>query len=58
MTINNLPTYARRYPFIVARFVDGQFWFWGAFSDRRQANEAALEEGGVTFEADLVDWGE
>ena len=50
MTINNMPTYAKDYDYIVVRRVDGQYWFWGAWNDRNRANEVALEIGGITFE--------
>jgi len=46
--INNLPTYANEYKYIVARRIDGELWFWGAWNDRNKANEVALEiEGEV-----------
>lgn len=49
--INNLPIYAKGYNYIVARDVDGELWFWGAWDDRNKANEAALELGnGVVIE--------
>lgn len=44
--INNLPTYANEYKYIVARRVDGELWFWGAWNDRNKANEVAIEIGG------------
>lgn len=44
--INNLPTYANEYPYIVARRVDGELWFWGAYDNRNEANRIALEIGG------------
>lgn len=44
--INNLPTYANEYKYIVAYRVDGELWFWGAWNDCNKANEVALEIGG------------
>ena len=41
--INNLPAYANEYKYIVARRIDGELWFWGAWNDRNKANEVALE---------------
>jgi hypothetical protein len=29
--VNNLPEYAKDAPYIVAREVDGELWFYGAF---------------------------
>lgn len=57
MKINNLPTNYTKYPYIVARDIDGNLWFWGAYSDRNAANEAALAEQGITFEVSLVERG-
>ena len=49
--INHLPIYAKGYNYIVARDVDGELWFWGAWDDRNKANEVALELGkGVVIE--------
>ena len=55
--INNLPKCAADYPYIVARFVDGNWWFWGAYSDRRRAANAAWEEDGEVFTQDEVEAG-
>lgn len=43
--INNIPTYANEYKYIVARRVDGKLWFWGAWNDRDKANDVAEELG-------------
>lgn len=50
MKINNIASYAESKKFIVAREVDGDLWFYGAWDDRDQANEAALEVGGIMVE--------
>ena len=47
--INNMPEYASDYEFIVAREVDGEYWFWGAYADGFKAEKAAIEIGGVIF---------
>lgn len=44
--INNLKEYAKKHKYIVARRVDGELWFWGAWDDRNKANEVAIEIGG------------
>ena len=49
MKINNMPEYATHRKYIVARRVDGELWFWGAWDDRDRANEVALEIGGITI---------
>ena len=47
--INNEPKYASDYEFIVARKVDNEYWFWGAYEDGFRAEKAAIEIGGVVF---------
>ena len=47
--VNNMPKYAETKKYIVARRVDGELWFWGAWDDRNTANEVALEIGGITL---------
>lgn len=46
MTIRNVAEYAQNYKYIVARRVDGELYFWGAWNDRNKANEVAIEIGG------------
>lgn len=36
----NVPEYAMEYPFWVAREVDGERWFWGAYATREDAQQA------------------
>jgi hypothetical protein len=45
ITINNKPNYAEDYEFIVARYVDGEYWFYGAYSDGFKADNVASEIG-------------
>lgn len=47
--INNLPMYAGIYLYIVAREVDGEFWFWGAYNDYDKACEVAHSIKGTVF---------
>ena len=44
--IKNLPNYANEYKYIVARRINGELWFWGAWNNRNKANEVAIEIGG------------
>lgn len=48
--IKNLPEYAFDYEFIVARFSEGEYWFWGAYSDDREAERVAEKIGGTVFQ--------
>ena len=41
MKINNMPEYAYQYGYIVANRVDGELWFYGAYSDYYQAFQIA-----------------
>jgi len=45
--INNKPAYADDYEFIVVRKCDGELWFWGAYSDGFEAEQAATEINGI-----------
>ena len=45
MTIQNVPKYAKNYKYIVARQVDGEFYFWGAWNDKDKANNISHELG-------------
>lgn len=47
--IVNLPAYATEYRYIVATESDGDFWFYGAYSDGRKAEQVALSIGGEIF---------
>ena len=48
--INNLPEYAWEYRYVVAREVNGEFWFYGAFSGIKTAQAAVKEiNNGVIF---------
>ena len=45
-TINNLPAYASNYEYMVVRLIDGEYWFYGAYSNGRRAESVAFEIGG------------
>ena len=45
--INNMPEYAKHYEFVVVRNIDGQLWFYGAYSNGFKADEIAHEIGGL-----------
>lgn len=53
--INNLPNYYEDYPFIVARRVDCDWWFYGAYGTRTRAADVACEVGGEVFTTDEVE---
>lgn len=47
--INNMPEYAKDYEFIVAREVDNEYWFYGAYVNGFKAEQVAVEINGVIF---------
>lgn len=49
MTINNLPSYASEYEFIVVRCVDGELWFWGVWHEQEKAVQASIELGADAY---------
>jgi hypothetical protein len=44
--INNLPSYAMDYTYIVTRLVGGEHWFYGAYDSYAKAEAVAEEIGG------------
>ena len=49
MKIQNMPEYADHYEFVVAREIDGELWFWGAYADRYKADQVAYDVAGVVI---------
>ena len=47
--INNTPTYANRYEYIVARIVDNELWFYGAYHTETEAINVAMMVDGMWF---------
>lgn len=47
--IKNMPSYADDYEFIVARLVDGEYWFYGAYANGWEADKIAFGIGGTVF---------
>jgi len=45
--INNMNANYQNYKFIVARFVDDEFWFYGCFNDENKADEVAAMVHGI-----------
>jgi len=46
MTINNVSKTAGNHPYWVIRYVNNEWWFWGAYDDDKVAAQVAWEEGG------------
>lgn len=49
MKVNNQPEYASRYEFVVARMVDDELWFYGAYRDGFKADQVASEVYGIVI---------
>ena len=47
LNINNIPSYAFAHKFLVYREVDGEYWFYGAYSDGEKAQATAHEINGL-----------
>lgn len=50
MTVNNVPTYAKEYNYMVTRECDGELWFYGAYETKERATEVAIEVHGVVVD--------
>ena len=49
--INNIPDYAMEYRWWVVRFIDKEYWFWGAWNDYAKALEVSMNlEESTIFE--------
>ena len=47
LNVLNAPADAFDYEFVVARYVAGDLWFWGKYTDGFKAQQAAMEIGGL-----------
>ena len=47
LNLINAPEYADHYEFVVAREIDNDLWFWGAYADGFKADKVAREIGGI-----------
>lgn len=48
-TILNCSAYACDYAYIVARYVDGDWWFYGAWNEAERAHHTAMAVDGHVF---------
>lgn len=54
VTILNVSAYALNYKYIVARYVEGDWWFYGAWNEQDRAYRAALMEDGEVFRTEDI----
>ena len=47
LNLINAPESAYHYEFVVARKVDNDLWYWGAYADGFKADKVAREIGGI-----------
>lgn len=52
--ILNCSNYSLTCEYIVARLVDGDWWFYGAWNDANRAYAVAMVEGGQVFKTSEV----
>lgn len=48
-TVKNVADYAWDYKYWVVTECDDEFWFYGAYNDKNEANEVALNLGKVVI---------
>ena len=53
-SILNIHEYARHLKYVVARYVSGSWWFWGAWDDKHEADRIALEINGAVFDMEDI----
>ena len=54
MTIQNLPKFIGYNDYIVARWVDGEYWYWGTYRTALDADRAAAAIDGDVFTPDEI----
>ena len=54
MKVNNVIKNARNYPWMVVRFVDGEWWYYGSWTDVEKAVRMAADIGGAVVPSDVV----
>lgn len=55
MKVNNVSENAHKYPWMVIRLVDGEWWYYGVWSDVNKAAQVAAEEGGAVVPSNVVE---
>ena len=48
--VKHIPDYARYTKVIVVLYINGHFWYWGAFNDESKARTVARAIGGKTIQ--------
>lgn len=55
MKVNNVSENAKKYPWMVVRLVDDEWWYYGVWNDVNEAARVAAEEGGAVVPSDVVE---
>lgn len=55
MKVNNLHKSPKEY--IVVRYVENDFWYWGSWDDKNKANEVAKEISGMVIKREETNVG-
>lgn len=55
LKVNNVSENAQKYPWMVIRLVDGEWWYYGVWSDVNKAAVIAAEVGGAVVPSNVVE---
>ena len=55
MKVNNVSENAKKYPWMVVRFVDDEWWYYGTWNDVNEAARVAAAVGGAVVPSDVVE---
>lgn len=54
MKVNNVSKNAKKYPWMVVRVCEGEYWYYGAWNSFDKAAAQAAEVGGCVIPSDAV----
>lgn len=55
MKVNNVGENAKKYPWMVVRVHDGEYWYYGSWNSFDKAAEQAAEVGGCVVPSESVE---
>ena len=55
MKVNNVSENAKKYPWMVVRVCEGEYWYYGSWNNFDKAAEQAAEVGGCVVPSDSVE---
>lgn len=57
MKVNNVSENAKKYPWMVVRVCEGEYWYYGSWNNFDKAAAQAAEVGGCVVPSDAVNKG-